>query len=533
MDTAAAQVPGRPVSYEPLTPVSFLDRSAQVYPDRVAVVDEGRRHTYRQLHDRALRQAGALAGMGVGPGDRVAVLAANGSLLLEAHYGVPYAGGVLVALNTRLTAAELTGIIDHCGARVLMHSADLGELARAVQAGAASPVRLIAAGPEYEALLRGAPARRREVTDERGLLALNYTSGTTGTPKGVMYHHRGAYLQSLAMVSHFRLGSDASYLWTLPMFHCNGWCFTWAVTAAGGTHVCLPRADPEQVWAMIQAEGVTHLCAAPTVLTSLVSHPAAAAGPSRRIVAATGGAPPAPRLLEDCAAVGLDVTHLYGLTETFGPLAICDWRSEWNVLPVAEQARRRARQGVGNVVACAIRVVTGEGEDVPADGTSMGEIAVRGNNVMLGYFNDPEATAAAIPDGWFRTGDLAVVHPDGYLEIRDRKKDVIISGGENISSVEVEAALSAHPQVLEAAVVAVADPRWGERPVAWVTLREPGAVSAEELREHVRARLAGYKVPDRIYFGVLPKTSTGKIQKFALRQRAAAEVRTAGGEPVS
>jgi fatty-acyl-CoA synthase len=441
MDAAATNGQGRPVSYEPLTPVSFLDRSAQVYPDRVAVADGGSRHTYRELHDRCLRQAGALTAAGIRPGDRVGVLAANGSLLLEAHYGVPYAGGVLVALNTRLTAAELTGIVDHCGARVLMYGEDLGDLARAVQAGTRSPLRLIASGQEYEALLNGSPPVRREVTDELGLLALNYTSGTTGTPKGVMYHHRGAYLQSLAMVSHFGLDGDARYLWTLPMLHCNGWCFTWAVTAAGGTHICLPRVDPAQVWAVIAGEGVTHLCAAPTVLTSLVNHPAAA-GASRRVVVATGGAPPTPRLLEDCAAHGLDVTHLYGLTETFGPLAICDWRPEWNQLPAAEQARRRARQGVGNVVACAIRVVTGDGADVPADGTSMGEIAVRGNNVMLGYFNDPEATAAVIPDGWFRTGDLAVVHPDGYLEIRDRKKDVIISGGENISSLEVEAALT-------------------------------------------------------------------------------------------
>jgi len=523
-----------PVSYEPLTPVSFLDRSGAVYGDRPAVVDGRRRFTYRELRDRCLRQAGALAGLGVEHGDRVAVLAANGSLLLEAHYGVAYAGAVLVALNTRLAVAELTAIVDHSGACVLIHGPELADAARGVQAAARSGLRLVSGGEEYETLLAASPPRHEAVTDERALLALNYTSGTTGTPKGVMYHHRGAYLQSLAMVSHFGLNGDARYLWTLPMFHCNGWCFTWAVTAAGGTHVCVPRPDPALVWPLIAAEGVTHFCAAPTVLLALVSQATGAvAEPPRHIVVAVGGAPPTPRLLEDCAARGLEVTHLYGLTETFGPLAICDWRSEWNQLPAAEQARLRSRQGVGNVIACTTRVVTADGEDVPADGVTVGEIAVRGNNVMLGYFNDPEATAAAIPDGWLRTGDLAVVYPDGYLEIRDRKKDVIISGGENISSVEVEAVLARHPQVLESAVVALPDPKWGERPVAWVTLRQPGAVSAEELREHVRGALAGYKVPDRIYFGELPKTSTGKIQKFVLRQRANQGCGAQGGWPQS
>jgi len=504
-------------SYEPMTPVSFLDRSAEVYAERVAVVDGDGRYTYPQLRERCQRQAGALIDAGVEPGDRVAVLAPNSSLLLESHYGVAYAGAVLVALNIRLTVLELVTIVEHSGARVLMHSADMRDMARAIRTGVAQPLILISSGDEYEALLDSAQPCRREITDERGLLALNYTSGTTGRPKGVMYHHRGAYLQSLAMVSHFQLDGDTRYLWTLPMFHCNGWCFTWAVTAAGGTHVCIPRVDPAEVWDAIEAEGVTHFCAAPTVLISLVNHPATTHA-DRHIVVAVGGAPPTSRLLEDCAACGLDITHLYGLTETFGPLAICDWQPQWNDLSVADQARRRARQGVGNLIACSIRVMGADGADVARDGETVGEIAVRGNNLMLGYFHDPEATAEAVPDGWFRTGDLAVVHPDGYLEIRDRKKDVIISGGENISSVEVEAVLTAHPQVLEAAVVAVPDPKWGERPVAWVTLREPELLTAVELQTFVRERIAGFKVPDRIYFGALPKTSTGKIQKFVLRQ---------------
>jgi fatty-acyl-CoA synthase len=333
-----------------------------------------------------------------------------------------------------------------------------------------------------------------------------------------MYHHRGAYLQALAMTAHFGLTSDTAYLWTLPMFHCNGWTFTWAVTAAGGTHVCLPRVDPDQVWKLLHAHGITHFCAAPTVLITLAGFAGARPVTGRSVVVAVGGAPPAPALLERCATLGLAVTHLYGLTESFGPVAICDWRSEWNDLAPAEQAVRRARQGVGNVISGPVRVVDPYGGDVPSDGVTTGEVALRGNNLMLGYYRDPAATAAAVPDGWFRTGDLGVLHPDGYLEIRDRAKDVIISGGENISSVEVEAVLAGHPAVLEAAVIPVPDEKWGERPMAWVTVRDGAEVTAEELRGYVRERLAGFKVPDRIAFGPLPKTATGKIRKFELRE---------------
>jgi fatty-acyl-CoA synthase len=505
---------------EALTPTAYLDRSAVVFADRIAVVDGPARWTYREFADRCLRQAGMLTGLGLRPGDRVAVLAPNTHVMLESHYGVLYAGLVLVALNTRLSQAELRYIVEHADCRVLIADASLADLATAV-AGDDKSRRVVVTGPEYEALLGQASPRQVPVTDELALMALNYTSGTTGRPKGVMYHHRGAYLQALAMNTHFRLGADTTYLWTLPMFHCNGWTFTWAVTAAGGTHVCLPRVDPGRIWELLEEEGVTHLCGAPTVLTSLVHDSAARPITGRRVTAAVGGAPPAPALLERCAELGLDITHLYGLTESFGPVVICDWRGEWDRLPVAEQAIRRARQGVGNIVSSSVRVVDSGGRDVAADGATLGEVALHGNNIMLGYYRDPVATARAIPDGWFRTGDLGVLHPDGYLEIRDRAKDVIISGGENISSVEVEAALASHPAVLEAAVVAVPNEKWGERPVAWVTLKPGGQASADELRQHVRARLAGFKVPDRVEFGPLPKTASGKIRKVELRALAA------------
>ncbi len=512
--------PARSVSFEPLTPTAYLERSGDVFADRLAVVDGEVRFTYAELLDRCLRLAGGLEGLGVRPGERVAVLAPNTHVLLEAHYGVPFAGAVLVALNVRLAADELAYIVQHAGASLLIVDPAYLGLARDIADRVGRQIRLVDAGAEYEGLLATSVPAHLPVEDERDLLALNYTSGTTGRPKGVMYHHRGAYLQSLAMALHFKLTNDSRYLWTLPMFHCNGWCFTWAVTAAGGTHVCLPRVDPKEIWGLIHTMGITHLCAAPTVLVGLVNHPGARPVPDRRVLVAVGGAPPSPSLLEQCFGLGLDITHLYGLTETFGPVVICDWRSDWDRLSVPEQAERRARQGVGNTISCRVRVVDGDGRDVPRDGSTLGEVVLRGNNVMLGYYKDPEATEVAIHDGWLRTGDLGVLHGDGYLEIRDRVKDVIISGGENISSVEVEAALDSHPEVLEAAVIPVPDDRWGERPAAWVTLKEGATVSADELRAHVRGHLAGFKVPDLITFGALPKTATGKIQKYRLRDEA-------------
>ncbi|MEO8536138.1 MAG: AMP-binding protein [Betaproteobacteria bacterium] len=508
-------------NYEPLTPTAFLQRSAAVFPDRTGVVDGAVTFTYAAFHDRCLRFAGALAALGVKPGDRVAVLAGNSHVMLAAHHGVPYAGAVLVALNTRVTAADIAYILGHAGARVLLYDVELEDTAQAAAAQVGGALRTLrAGGPDdaLEPLIAGARPLHRAVTDERSLLAINYTSGTTAQPKGVMYHHRGAYLQALAMALHMGLAGDSVYLWTLPMFHCNGWCFPWAVTAAGGTHLCLRKLDAAAIWRHLRESGVTHLCAAPTVLTMTIWDAGATRldGPVR---IGTGGAPPTPALLERLAELGMDITHLYGLTETYGPSVICEWRSEWRTLPLAEQARRKARQGVGNVIGEAIRVVDDRGLDVPCDAATMGEIAIRGNNVMLGYYRDEAATRTSCPDGWFRTGDLGVMHADGYVELRDRAKDIIISGGENISSVEVEQALTSHGAVLEVAVVAAPDDRWGEVPVAFVTLKGGADASEDELIKHARDRLARFKVPKRVIFCALPKTATGKVQKKALRDR--------------
>jgi fatty-acyl-CoA synthase len=509
-------------SFEALTPTSFLLRAGRVYADRTAVIDDGFRCTYAELLDRSLRLAGALRNMGVAEGGRVAVLSPNTHVLLEAHYGVPFAGAALVALNTRLTASDLSFVVEHSGAQVLIYDHELEATAREIAAQAGAGLRTVRAGrPEdsYEHLLAGSGPWHRPVADERGLISINYTSGTTGKPKGVMYHHRGAYLQALAMTMETRLDCDSVFLWTLPMFHCNGWCFPWAVTAAGAVHLCLRKFDPAGAWKHLRESGVTHLNGAPTLLVMLAWDPAAGRL-DRPVRVATGGAPPTPAILTRMAELGLDVTHLYGLTETFGPAVICEWRGEWSGLPMEQQAQIKARQGVGNIVSQALRVVDPRGHDVPHDGLTLGEIALRGNNVMLGYYRDELATRKAMPDGWFRTGDLGVMHADGYVEIKDRAKDIIVSGGENIASIEIERALCAHPAVLEAAVVAGPDPKWGEVPVAFVTLKAGADASEEELVAWARERLAHFKAPKRIRFGELPKNATGKVQKFMLRDRA-------------
>jgi fatty-acyl-CoA synthase len=509
------------MSFEALTPTAFLWRSTQVFADKTAVIDGDERWTYAQLFDRCTRLAAALREAGVQAGERVAVLAPNTHVLLESHYGVPFAGAVLVALNVRLTAADLTYIIEHSDAKILIYDFEFEGTARAIAAAVKHTVKLIRVGgaDEFEKFLANATPYTEPVTDERGLLSINYTSGTTGKPKGVMYHHRGAYLQALAMAMHTGLNESSVYLWTLPMFHCNGWCFTWAVTAAGGTHLCLRKVDAALIWSHLRDSGVTQLCAAPTILIMLAWHEGAQALP-RTVNVATGGAPPTPALLARMAELNINMTHLYGLTETFGPAVLCEWRRDWNQWPAAQQAQIKARQGVGNVISQTLRVVDAHGADVPRDGATLGEIALRGNNVMLGYYRDDEATAKAAPDGWFRTGDLAVMHADSYIEIKDRAKDIIISGGENIASVEVERTLSSHPAVLEAAVVAAPDEKWGEVPVAFVTLKPGQSLDATSLITYAREHMAHFKAPKKIVFGDLPKNATGKIQKFVLRETA-------------
>jgi fatty-acyl-CoA synthase len=506
----------------PLNPAYFLDRAAKIFSERAAIVDGDRRFTYGEFGERSHRLAGLLRNAGAQQGDRIAALCTNSHVMLEMHNGVPMAGCALVPINIRFSSREITYILENSGARILIATHEFTEMARTISS--TTGVRLIVAGDgssEYEELLKSSEPSPTAEMDEMSLLAINYTSGSTGRPKGVMYTHRGAYLQALALAFHSRLGLDSAYLWTLPMFHCNGWCFTWAVTAAGAAHICQRQIDPATIWGAICSGGATHLCAAPTVLTMIAEAAATSCGkkPSSAVHAFTGGAPPTPALLARLSALNLQVTHLYGLTETYGPSVLNDWQPEWSALPENEKARLNARQGVGNVVTKDVAVIDAEGREVPADGETIGEIAIRGNNVTIGYYQDGEATLAAESNGWFLTGDLGVRFPDGYIELRDRAKDIIITGGENVASVEVEKALAEHPAVLEAVVVGRSDERWGEIPVAFVVLRDGTSATQEELIEFVCGRIAKFKAPREIRFEELPKTSTGKIQKYLLRQR--------------
>ncbi|QIB65890.1 AMP-binding protein [Kineobactrum salinum] len=512
-------------TFAPLTPSSFLDRSAASFAARTAVVDGQVRFTYAELAARVDRLVSALASSGIKPGDRVAALCTNSHIQLELHQGVPLRGAVLVPVNTRLAADEMAYILKHSETSLLVASREFSDRARELATAAGIPLILEGGGTEdYEtwlAAIDAAPSDRQEV-DEHSMISLNYTSGTTGPPKGVMLHHRGAYLGALAMAHHTRLDTGSTYLWTLPMFHCNGWCFTWAVIAGGGTNLCLRAISPSGIWRMLREEGVTHFCGAPTVLTMIAEEPSASVLPGR-VDVYIGGAPPSPALLARVDALGLHVTHLYGLTETFGPSVINEWQPQWDDLPLETGTRLRARQGTSNIVNRPLKVLDTDGNSVPPDGQSVGEIAASGNLVMLGYYKDEEATRAVTRNGCFLTGDLGVMHPDGYVELRDRSKDIIISGGENVASVEVEQALDSHPSVIESAVVGMADEKWGEIVVAYVTARTSVDASPEDLADdiaaHVRQRVAGYKVPRRIIFSDLPKTSTGKIQKNVLRKR--------------
>ncbi len=526
-----------PANFAPLTPLTFLERSADVYPTRTAVLHGTRRIDYAELRARARRLASALRGRGIRPGDTVAVMAPNIPPMLEVHFGVPMAGAVLNALNIRLDPRTVAFILGHSRAKMLIADTEFAPVVgEALKALDDPPLVVDIVDPEfagphtrvgsltYDRLLEeGDPeAPPCFPADEWQAISLNYTSGTTGNPKGVVYHHRGAYLNAVGNALVWQMGHFPVYLWTLPMFHCNGWCFPWTVTLQAGTHVCLRKVEAAAIYRAIAERGVTHLCGAPIVMGMIVNAPESVRRPfSHKVRMMTAASAPPAAVLERMEALGIEVTHVYGLTEVYGPATVCAYQPEWDGLPLSDRARMLARQGVRYPVLEGLEVMDpDEMRPVPRDGATMGEIMMRGHIVMKGYLENPTATAEAFRGGWFHTGDLAVMHPDGYLEIKDRSKDIIISGGENISSIEVEDALYRHPDVLEAAVVAKPDEKWGETPCAFVTLREGSELTAEELLEFLRGELAGYKLPRTIVFGELPKTSTGKVQKFVLRERA-------------
>lgn len=532
-------LPKLPANHVALSPISFLARAARIYPDRVAVIHGRRRFTYAEMAARCRRLASALGRAGVRPGDSVAILAPNTPEMLEAHYGVPMARAVLCTINIRLDAPAIGFILRHSGARVFLVDREWAAVAAVALAEVPDPPLVIAiddpeaggtgggeiGATDYEAFLAGGNAEAPGYTpqDEWEAISLSYTSGTTGDPKGVVAHHRGAYLNACGNALAFELSPRSVYLWTLPMFHCNGWTYTWAVTLQGGTHVCLRRVEPAAVFDAIAEHGVTHMCAAPVVLTMLIHAPDTQKRPFAQTVRiATGGAAPPSSVIARMEAMGFAVTHLYGLTECYGPATICLWQPGLDEMPLERKAAFMARQGVNHPMLEEATVLDPATlAPVPADGATIGEIMLRGNTVMKGYLRNPAATDAAFAGGWFHTGDLGVLHADGYIEVKDRAKDIVISGGENISSLEVEEVLYAHPAIMEAAVVAEADERWGEVPHAFVTL-VPGAEAPPTEAEVIawcRTRMAHFKAPKRITFGPLPKTSTGKIQKFELRQR--------------
>ena len=508
-----------------LTPVSFLRRNAYVFPDKVAIVHGDRRYTYQQFEERVNRLSSRLRDAGLQKHDRVAFLAPNIPQLLEAHFAVPDAGCVLVPLNTRLGSDEVGYILEHSGSKMLFVDAELEKLVEPLDTSRIEVIRIDdtgESGDPYENYLAegSAEALPSVLEDEEETIAINYTSGTTGKPKGVMYSHRGAYLNALGVALALQMNSDSVFLWILPMFHCCGWCYTWGVTAIAGTHVCLRKVEPGRIWELFDFEGITHYCGAPTVQIPLVNHENAYEL-DHQVITAIGGSPAGPALLEKFQNLNIQPIHLYGLTETYGPDTICAWREEWNELSIEEKAKRLARQGQSHVTTSNIvRVVDENMNDVPRDGETMGEIVTRGNTVMKGYFEDEEETEKSFEGGWFHTEDIAVWHPDGYVEIRDRDKDVIISGGENISSVEVEQTIEKHPAVMEVGVVSTPDEQWGERPKAYVALKESEEATEEEIINFVKERIARFKAPAAVEFvDELPKTSTGKIQKFQLREQ--------------
>ena len=524
-------------NYVPLTPLGFLARSAKVYPDRLAVIHGQRRYTWAETDARCRRLASALARHGVGCGQTVAIMAANTPELYEAHFGVPMTGAVLCTLNTRLDPATIAYCLDHSEARVLITDREFAPLVEQALAMVKREIFVIdiddptaktrgkALGSiDYEAFLaQGDSAYAwQPPDDEWRAITLNYTSGTTGTPKGVVYHHRGAYLLGLGNVLSWQMPHHAVYLWTLPMFHCNGWCFPWTLASIAGTSVCLRQVTGAAVWDAIANQRVTHFCGAPIVLSMVINTDPSERQPLEHAVnVMTAGAPPPAATLDSMQRLGFRITHTYGLTEVYGPAVVCAWQEAWNALPIEDQARLNARQGVPYHVLEDLAVFDPlTMQRLPADGETMGEVMFRGNVVMKGYLKEKDATAAALAGGWFHSGDLGVQHPDGYIQLKDRSKDIIISGGENISSIEVENVLYRHPSVLLAAVVAKPDEKWGETPCAFVELKPAAAASADEILGFCRDHLARYKCPSRVVFGELPKTSTGKVQKFKLREQA-------------
>ena len=536
MSIFEAGLPKVDANFEPLSPVSFLRRAAQIAPNHTAIIHGARRYSYAQFLERSCQLAHALASRGVGVGDCVAIMGANTPEMLEAHNAVPMMGAVLNSLNIRLDAKTIAFILNHGEAKALLTDTAFSVVIKEALTMVERPILVIdiddseGAGGEclgetdYETFI-AAPEpsfSNDQPSDEWQALSLLYTSGTTGDPKGCVYHHRGAYLNAMGNMQTMNLGRDSVYLWTLPMFHCDGWTFTWAVTAAVATHVCLRAVEPRAVFASIAENNVTHMCGAPIVMNMLANAPADAKTRFSQIVEiATGGAAPPSAVIEAMERDGFHVTHLYGLTETYGPATVCLPQEDWPALELSQRSARMSRQGVhyGTLENASVKNPETM-QDVPWDGKTYGELMLRGNTVMKGYLKNPAATDSAFSGGWFHSGDIAVRHPDGYIEIKDRSKDIIISGGENISSLEVEETLYRHPSILEAAVVARPDEKWGETPCAFVTLRAGQHASPEDVISFCRDHMAHYKVPKTIIFGDLPKTSTGKIQKFVLRETA-------------
>ncbi|MDF2446016.1 MAG: acyl-CoA synthetase [Moraxellaceae bacterium] len=532
-------LPRNDANFVAFSPLAFIERTATVYPQRLAVVHGGLRRNWRELYDRCRQLASALARRGIGRGDTVAVMLPNTPPMVEAHFGIPMQGAVLNALNIRLDAESIAFMLDHGEAKAVIVDREFSAvLQRAIALRQHQRPLLVidADDPEYhgegarigsidyEAFLQEGYADYpwHYPADEWEAISLNYTSGTTGNPKGVVYHHRGAAMNAVSNILEWDMPKHSVYLWTLPMFHCNGWCFPWTLAARAAVNVCLRKVDPKAIFDAIRAHGVTHYCGAPIVHNGLINAPEELkAGLPTGVKAMVAGAAPPAAMIEGMGRLGFEITHTYGLTEVYGPAAVCEGHDEWKALPVGEQARLNARQGVAYHLQRGLAVIDpATMQPVPADGETMGEVMFRGNITMKGYLKNPKATQEAFAGGWFHTGDLAVLQPDGYVKLKDRAKDIIISGGENISSIEVEDALYRHPAVLAAAVVAKPDDKWGETPCAFVELKAGAVVTAQEIVTHCKAHLAGFKVPRAVVFGELPKTSTGKIQKFELRRQA-------------